>query len=176
MGIYSYVEEPVFVTIVEIPEQPEKGRQIRVRSVVRLCPLDLCPHCCTQTLDSPFLVGKLPRTITNGELDNLSVGGKQLAALMDQNAEKQMIQGATQVVNTIPSHQGPFIERGTFVNLDEYTVAAAIRITLSHSSIRISFPPQNNFSPESIQTFLCPPEFQPATSEFGSECRVILRT
>lgn len=68
---HDYIEEPVLVSIVQVPHEGEERREGRwsCRSVVRLYALDFCPHSRAQGVDSfKRPLGEVFRSVGNGKL------------------------------------------------------------------------------------------------------------
>lgn len=146
MGGRDYIEQAVLVRIIEVPEQPQQGRQIGVRSVVRLYKLDFCPHSAAERRDSfqrPSL--ELCERIRNRELQFPLVGRRVTSAFSNGDGVNKMIEGGSEVVDAIPGNQCPPVERGLILDFEDDAVAGSIGITLSATSIWIGILPRKDF-------------------------------
>jgi hypothetical protein len=174
---HDYIEQSVFVKIIEIAEQGQQGRKGWVPSIVRLQSLDFCPHRNTQTLDAPFAFDEGRRGVSNGKLERPFVGRRINSVLMDSCGIDKMVKGAPQIVNTISDDAGPTVQIGEGFNVfDNKAVAGTIGIDLSADDVRVAVNPSPYFSVEHICMFFGPSEFEPATSKLRSEHTLVLCT
>jgi hypothetical protein len=150
----NYVEQSVFVKIVEIAEQGQQGREGWVPSVVRLHSFDSCPHVVAQGLEPPQLLGEVLGTIGDGELQNLFISGRVLSRFVNSESVNEVIQSGPQIVDTIAENQAPSIKSGFRLDvLNNHAVAGAISIDLSADNVRVGVNPSLQFSVESIRMF-----------------------
>ena len=105
----SYLEQLVFVSVGEVPEQGEYGRELFMRSVVRLHSLDCCPHIKAQCTNSSLNIGTVESdvVIADRELQGVPIGGQGCRSLVNGNGVEQMIESTTQVMDAVSKTANP---------------------------------------------------------------------
>jgi hypothetical protein len=101
------VKQSVLVRVVESVEQSHEGRVLWVRAVVRLRPLNRCPHRLTQRRNDPLGVMKLSSITSDREGKFIGIPGQVGALLVNGDGEDQVVESAAHVMNTITQEQGP---------------------------------------------------------------------
>ncbi|MHB8525965.1 MAG: hypothetical protein ACYDD2_07410 [Candidatus Acidiferrales bacterium] len=157
-----YLEQPVFIAIVEVSEKPEQWREHLMSSVVRLYPLNDCPHCIAQGLDSITLPDKFFVGVGDRELQNSLVGGRPEPRLGDSHGVNEMVKSGPQVVDEISENKRPSAEIGHGRKFKVDAVNLTVRIMILGENIRVLFFPSGDFIPDGVGVFLCTPNFEPA--------------
>lgn len=164
-----YVEQPVLVRIVEFGEQSQQGRELWVRSIVRLRSLEACLERVADIPESPFLFDKRFFGIGNRELENIVLRRGVASAFSDGHGVNQIVQSSPEVMDAISRDERPSIERRVFPEIDDKTVAATIGVTLLGDNVRVSIFPCNNFRFDGLEVFFGAAEFQQGTSELRTD-------
>jgi hypothetical protein len=107
-----YVEQPVLVRIIEISEEPEKGRELLVRSIVRLRPLNECLRLAAEKSDSRSLTLKPFGAVSDGELKPSKIRRRGRSAPVDGQSVDEVIKCCPKIMNAIPGDQRPSIKGG----------------------------------------------------------------
>ena len=161
----GYVEEAVLIPIVEVSEQSEEGRQAFVRSMVRLCPLDFCPHAGAES--AGFLGRSMEmeplRVVADREREDIGAWGRITLGLRDSDCVDEVVQRAPQVVNHITRDQRPLLKIGRVENGDDPTVSGEIRARVVGESIRVGITPGRNITFEGFEMHLGAVKFCPYT-------------
>lgn len=172
----DYIEQPVLVRIVEFGEQPEQGRQLWVRSIVRLRPLKTCLDSFVgDRPKSPFLLGKCLASIGDRELKDVMLRRRIARAFFDGNGIDEVIEARPQVMNTVSGNKRPSVEGRLFRDLSDKTMAATIGVTLFGDSVRLSLVPCNEFRCDSLEVLFGASQFQEGTSEFSTDHAIFAR-
>ena len=154
----GHSEKPVLVRIVEIPDHPEQGRQMVVRSIVRLELLN--PSLCgSQDLPKPLSLDALSeqgRGVCDRELQGPVIGGTCLPAIPDRKSIDKVVEGRPETSNTIGGEKRPSIQVGFFDDVQEHTVLATVSAVLSAGAVGSTVIPFVPFTLESIQVLLRP--------------------
>ncbi|HXT74464.1 MAG TPA: hypothetical protein VN785_11485 [Candidatus Angelobacter sp.] len=159
----GYLDNPVLVPIVEIPQQGKQGRVRWMSSVVRLYGFDSCPHCLAQGGDSvPLRIEGIP-FVADGELKTPLLVNRQGGLLRDGYAVDQMVERRTQVVNEVTEKQTPAIPVRDRVEFDSEPVKTTFRVMVLGQGVRLFFLPSTNFVTDGFGVFLCTAEFQDVT-------------
>lgn len=152
----AQVEQSVFVGVVEVSD---KGKRRGVRSIVRLYPLDGCPHCAAQVLDPPSGFGKLFTGLGDRELP-LGALGSLNPKLTDGNGIDEVVQGRPEVVDEISKDQRPSVEVGCESKSDRDGAGISFRVGIFGQDIRLGLFPRPDFSVEGFGVFICTPDFK----------------
>lgn len=156
----NYVQQSVLVTIIEVSDKREQRGKQFVHSMVRLYPLNVCPHCAAQRPDSPFLLMEAIRAVGDGELEFPFVAGKDGRGLMDGNGIDKMIERTSKIVDTISSDQRPPVPiRDCEINGN--IIAAPLRVTIFGEAVRLRIFPNQNLINDGFGVFLCTTDLQP---------------
>ena len=149
-------KEFVFVPIGEFTQDAEQWGQIGVWSVVRLIPLNRCPHWIansSELLSANDGIIKVRPIIGDGELEPTFVAGRFRKRFVAGYRIYEMIQAATEGVDTVGDDQGPIIERRGLINPNDDSATGAISIHLLKYAIRISFHPGRDFIADGLSMF-----------------------
>lgn len=169
----SECEEPVFVSVIEVPEKGEKRRERAVRSVVRLYPLDLCPHCQIERSDPPSLVVEVGGSVSNGELKPSFVGGRVALGLNGGDGVNQMVEGRPKIVNTVAEEEGQSVEVGWIGDAGDKMVIMAIRAMINRYGGWLRMTPSSNYSVGGFGVFYCTHDLQPIARFSHGEAMIL---
>src|SRR5579883_303673 len=168
--LHGQREQPVFIKVIEFPDERQEGRQLVVPSVVRLRSLNSCLRVTAQLREPSIpLRGKSLRLIRDWELQQTGVGRRIGTTVPDSNAVDNVIESASKVMNTITCDQSPTLKRGRFNDVNANAVAATIGVTFFGKDIRVSINPRVKFGLESIEMFLGTTYLEEAASEFRTD-------
>ena len=144
----TYPEQSVLVRIVQVADETKEWRECFVLSVVRLEPLDLSSDSFAEVSQTPLL---LPAEEIEGHGDSVY----------------RVVEGGPQIMDTVPSNQGPTFERGFFLDFDDDAVAGGLRITLSDDGVRVAVAPGRDLLLDGFRVFFSPPYFSMHTFKNG---------
>jgi len=105
-------QQSVFIGVVEIPQKAEERRERAMLSIVRLYPLDSCPHCLAQRRYSGLLASKLGGSIGDGKLQYPLLGGWIGFSLINGDSIHKMVESRPQVMDNIAKEQRPSVPVG----------------------------------------------------------------
>lgn len=165
----GHIEQPVLVTVIKISDKGEHGRERSVPSIVRLYPLNACPHCWTQRLDSEFLPGEFVGTVGDGKLQDSLAGGRVGLGLANSNGIDEVVEGRTQTVDAISENQRPPIPIRGDREINGDTVEVTLRVAIVGENVQLGVCPKGDFVAYSFGVFFCTRNFQPAVFQFGVE-------
>jgi hypothetical protein len=155
-GFRSHPEQPVFVPIGEFLQDAEQRGQLGVWSIVRLIPLDLCPHWIansSEVLSTNNGIIKIRFAGGNGELKFPFIAGAYRRRFVASYRIHEMIQAATEGIETITNSQRPIIERRRLIDVNSDCVSGALSIHLLNDAVRISLTPGNTFITNGLSMF-----------------------
>lgn len=169
----SECEEPVFVSVIEVPEKGEKRRERAVRSVVRLYLLDLCPHCRVEGLNPPHLLREVGGSVRNGELKDFLAGRRVGSGLNGGDGVNQMVKGRPKIVNTVAEEEGQSVEVGWLGDAGDKMVLMAVRAMINRYGGWLRMTPSSNFSVGGFGVFYCTPDLQPIARFAHGEAMIL---
>jgi len=150
----SHIQKLVFVPVIEVLNEAEERRKESVWSVVRLYPLNACPHCLAQGLNSSTLVSESSRTIGDGKLKQSLVQGRVDSTFSDGNCINKLIESTPEIVNAIPNDQRPPIPIGKIeANLD--AIAITLGVNVIGEDVGLSLFPIQDFVIDGFGVYLC---------------------
>jgi hypothetical protein len=152
------LEQAVLVTVTEFAQDSQERREVFVRSIVRLQRLDECLNrsaYCPKSSHSDCL-GETGITGGNGESEFAFIAGKVRRRFMRGDCIDKMVEGGTQIVDTVSRYERPSQNRRRFINLENQAVTGAIRTELIHETIRVSVHPGAEFILDGLGVFLGP--------------------
>jgi hypothetical protein len=129
---------------------------VGVWSIVRLVPLDLCPHWIANSSELPSTrdgIIKIRLACSDGELKFPFIGGDRRRRFVAGYRIHEMIQAATKGVETIANSQRPIVERRQLVDVDSDCASGALSIHLLEDAVRISLTPGNTFITNGLSMF-----------------------
>lgn len=153
------MRQPVLVLHGKLVELPEGIVGESVSSVVRLQPLD---DCLRVWVDAPDLVAALPRihlpVSEDGELQlPRSVFGQGIDAKVgDGKLKDEVVEGRTEVVETIANDEANFGGGRRLKDFDAKEFLGAISIGFAPSSVRVFLAPSVHFFVEAVQVVVRP--------------------
>jgi hypothetical protein len=150
----------MFVTIIEVLDEAKQRRKQTIRSIVWLYPLNACPHCFAQRLNSSALVDEKRGTVCDWELENSIIGWRINPAFMNSYRVDKMIEGGAEIMKTVSSDQPPSISQGYF-KVNGNVVASPLCVRILGESIRLRILPREDFITDGFGVFLCTPDLQP---------------
>ncbi|HEY6765620.1 MAG TPA: hypothetical protein VI386_12670 [Candidatus Sulfotelmatobacter sp.] len=172
----DYVEQPVFVKVIEVSEQSEQRREGWVPSIVRLHSFDFCLDGQTEVLDSIPLCIEPIGNVCNRELENSGVQRRVLLGFVNGSSVDEMVKSGPQIMDAVSYEERPSVQRRVnFDFLDEVAVAGTISVDLLPDDVRVAVNPSLEFAIESIGMFFRPTELEPAMSKLRSEHTLTLR-
>jgi len=165
----DYVEHPMLIDVVEVADKTEERRKIRVRSIVRLQPLDFFLGCSAEAPEATFNgIGPVLRISNGRELDVIAFGRGILPAIPDSQGVDGMVESRSQIVNAVPGNHAPSVERRWFDDIKNNVVTPRFSVELSGENVRVSVDPGLPFDGIEFGMFFCAAEFDEATGELRS--------
>ncbi|HXS78469.1 MAG TPA: hypothetical protein VN753_19980 [Terracidiphilus sp.] len=146
----------MFVPIGELTQDVEQRGQVGVWSVVRLIPLDRCPHWIANSSQLPATydsIIKIRFAVGDGELQFPFVAGTFRKRFVAGYRINEMIQAATQGVDAVSDNQGPLIERRRLIDPNSDCISGAISAHFLNDAVRISFHPGSDFIANGLSVF-----------------------
>jgi hypothetical protein len=126
----GHMEQTVLINVIEFPENPEQRREFSVGAIVRLYPLNRCPHRRAETLNPPLHLVKLRGVTGEGESELGGVGRGILPGFVDGDSVDQVVEGASQVVDAISDPEINIGEIPGVNDMENPTVFGSIGIEL----------------------------------------------
>src|SRR3990167_5892879 len=162
----NQMEQPVFVPVFKITDKAQGGGDSsvgRIRSLLRLHSLDCCPHGSSQQESEfvPFYCNpQFGAVVGDGELNFVLKGRGVLPRLNDCDTKNKVIEGRSEVVDTVSGQQRPSLQLRLLssVEFKGGNVAAGFRMILLDDSAGIIFVPGAEFVFERIAMYLGAPE------------------
>jgi hypothetical protein len=165
----DHIEKPVLVKIVEFIEEAEKGRELRVPSIVRLRSLDSCLRSGRKGPNHRQGSVKVSHGASDWKLERPFHRGRVASAIANSESVDKSVESRAEIVDTVPGDQGPSIERRGLLDFDDESVAATLGITLSGDAISLAVLPQNHFSTEDVEVFFGTAKLEQTASELRSD-------
>ena len=165
-----YIEKPMLVRIIEMTEEGEKGREILVPSIVRLHSLNLCLRRWVQVTQSAVsVISPFFGLDDDGELQVAPVGRGIFTTVADGQSIHKMVEGGTEIVDTVACDQGPAIQgrRMDYVERDSVTPNLDVDFFGDHIGLPIDPCPQ--FAKVEFQLFFGVADFQEGASELRTD-------
>ncbi len=169
-GGHGQFEKFVFVRIVEVSEDGERGAVYSVPSIVRLYPLDLCPHCLGNGSagEIPVPLSKLRRMIDDRKLQVSRMWWGILAALFKCDAVNKVVECAAKIMDAVSTNKGPSTKAWKCLDVHGEAVFPPFNIAMLEGRIRVRILPGADFITDGFGVFFCAPDLQPITGKFGS--------
>jgi hypothetical protein len=171
---HHYMDQSMLVTVIEVSDQGQQRREMSVPSVVRLHSLDSCPHINSQRFDPARR--EVSSIVEDRKLQLSLVSGGILTSIMNGGGVDKVIQGGSQIVNTVAYHNRPIVKRRRSFDIEDYAVAAAVSVSLSAEDIRFAVHPKPDVGINGLGMFVSPPDFDPATCKLWPGHGMILST
>jgi hypothetical protein len=156
----SQPRQSVFVRVVEFSQHTQERRQHWMRSVVRLEHLESCPHRFTDFSQRPLADSfvKILPSIGNGESKSPMIGRGSGFGFTDRNSSSQIIEGRTEIAESIGHDQSPSLELSWLHDTENETVTGAVVVHFLDEVVRISLHPGVGFIADGLSVFLAPSE------------------
>jgi len=159
-GAESQSDQVVLVRIVHVAEDSEERRELFVRSILRLYPLNSCPHGGAYIPKSSN-VECLPEVF--GRISDresiVGIPGRVGGGFVTSDGVNKVIQGGTKVGKAVRKHQAPPLKRGRLIDAKEDAVSSVVRVSLSRDTIWVSVKVGPDFILDGLSVFLRPGYF-----------------
>lgn len=154
----GHIQQTVLVRIIEIAEGRQDGREVWAESVVRLYPLDSCPHITRERVQATTALSlKLLGGVGNWEhQQSVAPGRESSIAGNDGELVDHVIQRGANVVDCVSGNQSHARQFRPPENLDVNADDGCISVSLLGESIRCWLSPGRDFRFEGFEVFFCP--------------------
>lgn len=148
-------EQLVFVRVIEISQDGKKGREVWVRSVVRLQALNDCTRRDTECRKTSFtLIPEISTRITYREHKPVFMGWGILSGFVNSDCVHKVVERTSKIVDNISNLERPSLQRRLIVDPQDNAISGRIGICLEGQTIRIRCDPGDNFVLEGVEAFV----------------------
>jgi hypothetical protein len=132
----AYPEKLVLVRIVQSTNKAQQGRDLWVRSHVRLYSLNGCPYGLAEAPDSVDLGFKIIGSVVDRKHEDAIIGGGIEKRFVDGDVVNAVVQGASQIMNTVPRNETPANKVRPSERPKDNAVSGGVCVFISEDFIR----------------------------------------